>query len=244
MVLRLRQPHFVEGIDTNDERRDAPAGTREVLDTEPPAGGAEQADRVLVAVRCECGSPGCRESVSLTPAAREAFRRTSRPVLAPGHRPGRMSEARRSAAASVEDARALRAQSGHQLRRARRSMPGRVLVVDDSEAVLNTVAPLVSAARELRLAGTATSGEEAIRLLPRLKPDLVLLDVHMPGLNGVETARVIRRRSPQTVVVLFSAEPAGLAGVAQSAGAVALLGKADLRSGTLDELWLKHLPRE
>jgi hypothetical protein len=46
------------------------------------------------------------------------------------------------------------------------------------------------------------------------------------------------------VVFLFSVEPAGLAGVAHSAGAAALLDKADLRAGTLDELWLKHLPRE
>jgi two-component system, NarL family, invasion response regulator UvrY len=118
-----------------------------------------------------------------------------------------------------------------------------VLVVDDSEIFQQVGAALVSEAQGLRLVGVAASGEEAIRLLPELKPDLVLLDVHMPGLGGLETARVIRRESPKTVVVLVSADPASVAGDTPSTGAAAFLSKTDMSPQILDELWAKHLPR-
>jgi CheY-like chemotaxis protein len=189
---------------------------------------------------CECSRVDCRETVSLTRAALEAFRRTNRPVLAPGHQLGRADEARRSAAASIEDAQALQAQSAQQVRRARKTRAARVLAVDDSEVFLSVAASVVSDTAGLRLVGTATSGEEAIRTLPRLRPDLVLLDVHMPGIDGIETARRIRDLSPQTVIVHLSADPEGLEAAAESAGAAAILDKVDLNPDMLDELWLEH----
>jgi CheY-like chemotaxis protein len=191
---------------------------------------------------CECDAADCRETVSLSRAALEAFRRTNRPVLAPGHRLGRVHEVRRSAAASIEDAQALTAQAAQQLQRARRTRAARVLAVDDSEIFLGVAASAVGATTGLRLAGTASSGEEAVRLLSDVQPDLVLLDVHMPGMDGFETAGVIRDQSPQTVIVFISAEPKGLEAAAEAAGAVAILDKAELGAGLLDELWSKHRP--
>jgi CheY-like chemotaxis protein len=191
---------------------------------------------------CECGRADCRETVSLSRAALEAFRRTGRPVLAPGHRLGRAGEARRDAAASIEDARALTAQSAQQLRRSRKIQAARVLAVDDSEIFLSVAESVVSATSGLRLVGTAASGEEALRLLPDLEPDLVMLDVHMPGIDGFETARLIRGLSPRTVIVHVSAEPQGLEAAAHSSGAVAILGKVELSPDTLDEIWLEHRP--
>jgi CheY-like chemotaxis protein len=193
---------------------------------------------------CECSRPDCRETVFLTSAALEAFRRTHRPVLAPGHRLGRTDQARLQAAASVEEARALMAQSAHQLQRARKIQRARVLAVDDSKIFLRVAHSVVSATTGLRLVGTATSGEEAIRLLPDLQPDLVLLDVHMPGIDGLETARRIREMRPQTVIVHVSADPEGLEAAAESAGAAAILDKVDLGPAALDELWLEHGSRD
>jgi CheY-like chemotaxis protein len=193
---------------------------------------------------CECSRPDCRETVTLSSAALEAFRRTSRPVLAPGHRVGRTDQVRLQAAASIEEARALMAQSAHQLQRARKIQRARVLAVDDSKIFLRVAHSVVSATTGLRLVGTAASGEEAIRLLPDLQPDLVLLDVHMPGIDGLETARRIREMRPQTVIVHVSADPEGLEAAAESAGAAAILDKVDLGPAALDELWLEHGSRD
>lgn len=193
---------------------------------------------------CECSRPDCRETVSLSPAALEAFRRTNRPVLAPGHRVGRTDQARLQAAASIEEARALMAQSAHQLQRARKIQRAGVLAVDDSKTFLRVADSVVSATTGLRLVGTAASGEEAIRLVPDLQPDLVLLDVHMPGIDGLETARIIREMRPQTVIVHVSADPEGHEAAAESVGAAAILDKVDLSPAALDELWLEHGSRD
>ena len=116
-------------------------------------------------------------------------------------------------------------------------------MVDDSEIFQRVGASLVSETQGLHLVGVAASGEEAIRLLPELKPDLVLLDVNMPGIGGLETARVIRRESPETVIVLVSADPGYVAIDPGSIGAFDLLSKIELSPGKLVELWLEHVPR-
>jgi two-component system chemotaxis response regulator CheB len=117
-----------------------------------------------------------------------------------------------------------------------------VLVVDDSADCLRAAASVVAAAGGLRLVGSVASGEEAIRLLPDLRPDLVLLDVHMPESTGVRTPRIIQRQDPRIVVVRMSADPAGRPDITGSAGAAAFLHKAHLRPDTLDALWLEHRP--
>lgn len=118
----------------------------------------------------------------------------------------------------------------------------RVLLVDDSDAFLRAAASVVAAANRFQLVGSVTSGEEAIRLLPELKPDLVLLDVHMPGINGVETARIIHRQHPEIVVVLMSATPENVNGTARAATAATLIDKAELCPASLDRL-LTQRPR-
>jgi two-component system invasion response regulator UvrY len=115
-------------------------------------------------------------------------------------------------------------------------------VVDDSETFQQVGASVVSEAEGLRLVGVAASGEEAIRLLPELMPDLVLLDVHMPGLGGLGTAAVIRRASPSTVIVLVSADPESVTVDLASIGAAAFLSKVELSPRRLEELWLTCVP--
>ena len=62
----------------------------------------------------------------------------------------------------------------------------------------------------------------------------------MPGIDGLETARIIRELRPQTVIVHVSADPEGVAAAADAVGAVAILDKVDLSPASLDELWLEH----
>ena len=156
---------------------------------------------------------------------------------------------RRRARGTRLDAKALTAQAEHQTRRARRNLAAarknsraRVLVVDDSPAFVDAAASLVSAAPSLRLVGVAGSGEEAIELLPLLKPDFVLLDFRLPGMDGVEAARLIGEARPEAVVVLVSAEPEHVEPAGRAAGAVDVLGKRQLSPARLEALWAQHMP--
>jgi two-component system nitrate/nitrite response regulator NarL len=65
---------------------------------------------------------------------------------------------------------------------------------------------VISVTSTLRLVGAVGSGEEAIRLLPELRPDLVLLDLQMPGMDGIQTTRIIRQEEQRTVVIVISAD--------------------------------------
>jgi CheY-like chemotaxis protein len=123
------------------------------------------------------------------------------------------------------------------------ALRARVIVVDDSEVFLRAAASVISATSTLRLVGIAASGQEAIELVPALRPDLVLLDFHMPpGPDGIQTTRIIRRDEPRTVVIVISAEPDGLSAAAREAGAATTLHKRDFLPSRLDALWLEHMP--
>ena len=81
----------------------------------------------------------------------------------------------------------------------------RVLVVDDSEVYRYALCAVVAATHGFEVIGTASSGREALDVASILDPQLVLLDVHMPGLDGFQTARRFRYRHPGAVVLLLTA---------------------------------------
>src|SRR3954452_1245908 len=70
--------------------------------------------------------------------------------------------------------------------------PVKVLAVDDQEVFLQVARELIAAAKGFEQVGEASSGAEGIKLAVELRPDLVLVDVRMPGMDGVETMRRIR----------------------------------------------------
>lgn len=116
-----------------------------------------------------------------------------------------------------------------------------VLVVDDSPGARSAIAEVLSASSSCRLVGEAESGEDAVRLVDDLLPDLVLLDVRMPGIGGIEAAQRITERRPDTVVVLVSAFPEEqLPSGARCSGAVEILEKDQLSPAVLDGLWAIH----
>ena len=115
-----------------------------------------------------------------------------------------------------------------------------VLAVDDQPAFRRALRLLVGACRALVLAGEAESGEAAISRVADLDPDLVLMDVQMPGIGGIAAAREIKRLSRRTVVLLVSAtHPDDLA--PEAAGcADGLIWKGDLCPDALETIWAKH----
>jgi DNA-binding NarL/FixJ family response regulator len=80
----------------------------------------------------------------------------------------------------------------------------RVLVVDDQESGRDAARAVVDKAHGFMLVGEARSGHEALRLCASAEPDIVLLDVRMPEMDGFETARRIQSRHPDVVIVLLS----------------------------------------
>ena len=78
-----------------------------------------------------------------------------------------------------------------------------VLLTDDHELVRTGIRRLLEDSKQIRIVGEADCGEDATRLVPELKPDVVLMDVNMPGIGGVEACRRILQRDPaQKIIVL------------------------------------------
>jgi len=111
-------------------------------------------------------------------------------------------------------------------------MPARLLIVDDHEVVRSGVRKLFTNRDSLEVCGEAKNGMEAIHLVPELSPDIVILDVSMPGMNGFETAEKIRRIAPSVKIVFFSIHE--IPAAARWVGADAFVSK----SSTLHELAL------
>src|SRR3954471_3428237 len=80
----------------------------------------------------------------------------------------------------------------------------RTLVVDDQEPFRDAMRHLIGVAPGFTLVGEATSGEDAIMAVETLSPHMVLMDVRMPGLGGIEAARTIAERHPDVMIVLIS----------------------------------------
>jgi DNA-binding NarL/FixJ family response regulator len=113
-----------------------------------------------------------------------------------------------------------------------------VLVVDDSAVSRAAIEDVVVQTSGFELLGSVASGEEALDILPRLDPDLVLLDVRMPGLSGPEACSSIRASGARSVVVLVSVHTRPeLPDSVDECGAAAVLRKCELSPRLLGALW-------
>lgn len=111
--------------------------------------------------------------------------------------------------------------------------PIRVMLVDDHAMVRRGLSSFLNAYDDLELVGEASSGEEAIRLCPQLEPDVVLMDLVMPGMDGATATREIRQLCPKTrVIALTSYKEEELVHSALQAGALSYL----LKDVTAEEL--------
>jgi YesN/AraC family two-component response regulator len=102
-----------------------------------------------------------------------------------------------------------------------------VLLVDDSRTVLAQVEKAVMASEKAEIVGTASNGAEAIQRASELKPDLVIMDIVMPDMDGLAALRMLQAKQPEMRVAMLSSV-GGMASKAQEAfrlGAVQVLGK-------------------
>jgi DNA-binding NarL/FixJ family response regulator len=116
-----------------------------------------------------------------------------------------------------------------------------VLLVDDQTPFRMAARAVVRRAPGFEVVGEATSGEEAIALVSELRPRLVLMDVNMPGVNGVEATRRMMEAQPSTVVFLCSTvEISELPNGGLASGARAYFNKEDFSAEQLRGLWDTH----
>ena len=114
----------------------------------------------------------------------------------------------------------------------------RVLTVDDDATYRCLVRDVIGAMAGFAIVGEACSGEEGVSMAETLHPELVLMDVRMPGIGGVEAARrIVADAHDHTAVVLMSADPQVLAPASVSVRTIGLLRKERLGPRSLRAIW-------
>lgn len=105
-------------------------------------------------------------------------------------------------------------------------MTSRIVLADDHEIVRSGMKSLLDSHHPWEVCGEAENGKEAVEKVMQLKPDMVVLDLSMPVMNGIEAAREIRKKAPATKIVIFSMHDSPrIAEEAVQAGADAYLAK-------------------
>ena len=102
----------------------------------------------------------------------------------------------------------------------------RILIADDSDMVRNGVKGILSSEEGWEVCGEAKDGSDALRKAQELVPDVILLDVSMPGMNGLEATRLLRKEIPKVrIIVISQHEASQLLPCAVEAGADACVDK-------------------
>ena len=120
-------------------------------------------------------------------------------------------------------------------------VPVSVLIVDDQSLFRRAAASVVRATPGFEVVGEAESGEQAVELAEVLQPALVLMDINMAGINGIEATRRITSGHPETMVVLLSTyQRQDLPADAHSSGMAAYVNKEEFGPQVLADVWAGH----
>lgn len=119
-----------------------------------------------------------------------------------------------------------------------------IVIVDDHAMLREGLAHLLACQPDLQVTGSCGDGRESVALVGRLRPDVVIMDISMPGLNGIEVTRQVREQTPSTAIVILSMH-ASAAHVFQAleAGAKAYLEKESAFDAILEAVRAVHAGR-
>ena len=119
--------------------------------------------------------------------------------------------------------------------------PVGVLIVDDQAPFRRAAKMVMAATPGFDVVGEAESGEEAVELFDTLGPGLVLMDINLPGINGIEATRRITDAHPDATVLLLSTyQAADLPSGADSCGAAGYVNKEEFGPAVVLDLWAKR----
>jgi len=114
----------------------------------------------------------------------------------------------------------------------------RVLIVDDQVPFRQAARAVVESTDTFVVVGAVATAEEALPVVDQLRPDLILMDVNLPGMDGMEASRVLRAGHPHVAVILLSSyDEAEFADVTADCGAAAYLPKSVFGPDRLDAVW-------
>jgi DNA-binding NarL/FixJ family response regulator len=117
-------------------------------------------------------------------------------------------------------------------------MPVRVLIVDDQEPFRMAARMVVEATDGFEVVGESETGEDAVQHARELNPDLVLMDVNLPGINGLDATRQILQDTDRVIILLLSTyEEAEYAPRAAECGAAAYIPKSSFGPDRLADAW-------
>ncbi len=116
-------------------------------------------------------------------------------------------------------------------------MSKRILVVDDNAPIRGLVRRFVESRPGLEVCGEATDGLEGIQKVRELKPDVIVLDFLMPGINGLQAAVLLHQIVPNAPIILFTFYKDAISSdLAQAAGVASILSKTDQLATLADEV--------
>jgi len=119
----------------------------------------------------------------------------------------------------------------------------RVLIVDDQVPFRSVARTVVGVTKGFEVVGEAVSGEDAVAQAASVGPDLVLMDINLPGINGIEATRRITAARPDTLVLLLSTYAAeDLPADADECGAAGYVHKEDFGPAVLKRAWAERHP--
>ena len=117
----------------------------------------------------------------------------------------------------------------------------KVLIVDDQEPFRAVARTVVELTEGFEVVGEVETGEASVEAVAELEPDLVLMDINLPGINGIEATRRILAARPEVAVILLSTySESDLPADARDCGAIAYVHKEDFGPALVRELWEKH----
>lgn len=117
----------------------------------------------------------------------------------------------------------------------------RVMLVDDQESFRSAARLVVDMSEGFELVGEAESAEEGLALAAELSPDLVLMDINLPGIDGLEATRRLVAGETARVIVLSTYEASEYETRSLEAGAVAFMSKSDFEPDNLRRAWDRSL---